>query len=118
MAKNINPSRMRMRLEFGKYEPSDKINPNTGEPIEAFNPYFTKWAGKWTLTQSQTIALAGTDIRNAVVFFIRHNDDITSEYTIRWKGNFYKIDGITYDDGLDSNGFDLITTHREVTTHA
>lgn len=119
MAKNINPSRMRMRLEFGKYESSGKINPNTGEAMDdAFNPHFTKWAGKWTLSQTQALTLAGANIKDAIVFFVRHSDQITSDLYIRWKGKIFTIDSISYDDGLDSNGFDLITCHQEVTNHA
>ena len=118
MVKDINPSRMRMRLEFGKYEPSGKINPNTGEQMDdEFSKKFTKWAGKWTLTQTQALSLAGANIHNAQVFFIRHCDDITSDYKVRWKGKTYTIDSISYDDGLDSNGFDLITCHQEVVNH-
>lgn len=118
MAKNINPSRMRIRLEFGKDEPSDKINPNTGESIDEFNPHFTKWAGKWTLSQNQALTLAGANMRDAVVFFVRHTDEITSDLKVRWKGKIFTIDSISYDDGLGSNGFDLITCHQEVVNHA
>lgn len=118
MAKNLNPSRMRLRLEFGKNESSSKINPNTGKRIKGFNPHFTKWAGKWTLTQTQALTLAGSDIRDAIVFFVRHSDGLTSDFLIRWHDQIYKIDNIAYDDGLDANGFDLITCHREVVDHA
>lgn len=118
MAKNINPSRMRIRLEFGKYEPSSKINPNTGKRTKSeYRNIFTKWAGKWTISQTQQISLAGAGITNAVVFFIRHSDLVTSDLIIRWKGNKYIIDSIAYDDGIGPDGFDLITCHQEVVKH-
>ena len=60
MAKGINPARMRMRLTFGKIESSGDINPNTGEAMDSFTPKFTKWAGKWTISQTQALTLAGT----------------------------------------------------------
>lgn len=118
MAKGINPARMRYRLEFGKYEPSDNINPNTGESIDEFTPKFKRWAGQWTLTQTQQIALAGANIKDAIVFFIRHDKSVTSDYSIRKGDNIYTIDSITYDDGLSADGFDLITCHLEISNHA
>ena len=30
----INASRMRLRMQFGHYENTDKTNPNTGMPIK------------------------------------------------------------------------------------
>lgn len=117
MAKGINVSRMRFRLEFGKDEPTGKTNPNTGQQIKGFVPKFKKWAGVWTLTQSDAINLAGADIRDAIVFFIRHSDKVTSDYLIRKGDVIYKIDSIAYDDGLSTDGFDLITCHRSVVNH-
>ena len=118
MAKNLNPSRMRFRLTFGKdNQPTGEINPNTGEQEVDFKPLFTRWAGKWTLTQSQALTLAGANIRDAMVFFIRHNEQVTSDLIIKHGPNTYVIDSISYDDGLGPNGFDLITCHREVTRH-
>lgn len=118
MAKGINPARMRFKLEFGKYEPSDNINPNTGESIDEFTPKFTKWSGQWTLSQTQQITLDGANIKNAIVFFIRHTNKVTSDYMIRRGGKIYTIDSVAYDDGLTPDGFDLITCHEEVVDHA
>lgn len=117
MAKHLNYERMRFKLEFGKNEPTGKINPNTGKAVKGFNPHFTKWAGLWTLTQSQQISLAGAGIKNATAFFIRHNDQVTSDFLIRKAGKIYTIDSISYDDGLSPDGFDLITCHQDVVNH-
>ena len=118
MAKGVNPARMRFRIAFGKMESSGKINPNTGETQEGFVPHFTKWAGKWTITQTQALTLAGANIRNAMVFFVRHDDKITSDFLIQRGDKMYTIDSISYDDGLTPDGFDLITCHEEVVNHA
>lgn len=118
MTKHINYARMRFKLEFGKNEPTGKKNPNTGKAIKGFNPHFTKWAGLWTLTQNQQITLAGAGIKDAVVFFIRHNTQVTSDYLIRKGSKIYTIDSISYDDGLAPDGFDLITCHENVVNHA
>lgn len=118
MAKNLNPSRMRFQLTFCKDgQPTGEINPNTGEPENGLKPLFTRWGGKWTLSQQQALTLAGANIRDAMVFFIRHTDKVTSDLVIEWNDQEYIIDSISYDDGIGPNGFDLITCHREVTKH-
>lgn len=117
MAKGLSTARMRFRLEFGKEETTGKKNPNTGKAIKGFNPHFKRWAGLWTLTQTQAVNLAGADIKDAIVFFVRHTDKITSDLLIRYKGNVYGIQSIAYDDGLSPDGFDLITCERYVVNH-
>jgi len=117
MAKRLNPARMRYRLEFGVDEPTGRKNPNTGKAIKGFVPKFKRWAGLWTLTQTQAISLAGANIKDAIVFFIRHDFKITSNLKIRKGDEIYIIDNISYDDGLNTDGFDLITCHRDVIRH-
>lgn len=118
MVKNLNPSRMRFRLTFCKDgQLTGEVNPNTGEQEKGLKPLFTRWGGKWTLTQTQALSLAGANIRDAMVFFVRHTDKVTSDLVIQWNGQHYVIDSISYDDGIGPNGFDLITCHREVTKH-
>lgn len=117
MAKGINVSRMRYRIEFGVFGATDKKNPNTGKPIKGFVPKFKRWAGLWTLTQTQAITLAGSDIEDAVVFFVRHDENITGKLSIRKGDQVYAIKNISYDDGLSTDGFDLITCQREVVKH-
>lgn len=117
MVKHINPSRMRFRLEFGDRQDTDKTNPNTGEALKDFKSSFSLWAGLWSLTQNQILSLAGANINNAEVFFIRHNADVANIPYLRFNGMIYKIDNIAFDDGIGSSGFDLITCHREVVKH-
>lgn len=117
MARGLDTSRMRIHLEFGKEEPTGKTNPNTGKAIQDFQPHFKRWAGVWTLTQTQAVNLAGEDIRDARVFFIRHTDKVTSDLLVRYKGIVYSIQSIAYDDGLSPDGFDLITCKRYVVNH-
>lgn len=118
MVKAINPARLQFTLEFGKYEPTGQRNPNTGKVITEFNPHFQRWAGQFSLTETQAVTLAGTGIKDAIVFFVRHDASITSEYHVRKQEQIYKIDNVAYDDGLPPDGFDLITCHREVVNHA
>lgn len=108
---------MRLHLEFGTEESTGKINPNTGKPVKGFSPLFKRWAGVWTLTQTQAVNLAGANIRNAKVFFVRHTDKITSDLLIRQGKLIYSIQSIAYDDGLTPDGFDLITCQRYVINH-
>ena len=108
MVKNVNVARMRYRLEFGIDEPTGKKNPNTGKSIKGFNPHFSRYAGLWTLSANQAITLAGAHIKDL---------KITSNYKIRKGDEIFIIDNISYDDGLSTDGFDLITCHREVLDH-
>lgn len=117
MAKGLNPARMRYRLEFGVDDTTGKKNSNTGKAIKGFVPKFKRWAGLWTLTQTQAISLAGANIKDATVFFVRHDFNITSNLKIRKGDEIYIIDNISYDDGLSTDGFDLITCHRDVVRH-
>ncbi|MCZ3844163.1 phage head closure protein [Lactobacillus mulieris] len=114
---SIEIARMTFKLEFGSYTPSGETNPNTGENILEFAPQFKKWAGLWNLTQTEQLTLAGAGIKDAVVFFVRHDKNITSDLTIRRGEKLYTIDNINYDDGLTADSFDLITCHHEVTKH-
>ncbi|MFT8392394.1 MAG: phage head closure protein [Liquorilactobacillus ghanensis] len=119
MAKNINVSRMTFQLEFGSQQPTDETNPNTDEPITEFKADFSAWAGRWSLTTEQTLTLAGAGIKDAAVFFVRHNENLSESMQLRYnKTDVYQIDGIAFDDGLPPDGFDLITCHRVVNTHA
>lgn len=114
--KNLNPSRMRLKLEFGKDVANGKRNPNTGKSMKGYATQFTRRAGEYTLTESQAVSLAGQGIKDAMVFFVRHEPKmrITSDYKVRFDGQLYTIDNVRYDDGLSTNGFDLITCHKEV----
>ncbi len=44
-------------------------------------------------------------------------DDITGDMLVRKDEIIYKINNISFDDGISPNGFDLITCTREVTKH-
>ena len=117
MVKAINPSRMRLRLEFGYPTDTDQVNPNTGEAIQTFKPEFTRWAGKWSLSLEQSLTLAGDVAKDVRVFFVRHTSRILDGMQLRLNGDVYKIDAITYDDGIPPDGFDLITCHKWGTNH-
>lgn len=108
---------MRYRLEVGVYEPAGEINPNTGESINSFVPKFTVWAGTWSINQEQQIALDGAGIKNALMFFVRHNPNITDKNTLRLGDNEFTIDNINYDDGLTANSYDIITCHERIEDH-
>lgn len=115
--KNINPARMTFKLEFGQMVSGGTVNPNTGARMKVFKPSFSTFAGQWSLRMSDTLSLAGLGITDAVVFFVRHREDITGDMLIKKDGIIYKINNIAYDDGLPPDGFDLITCTREVSKH-
>ncbi|QNQ83759.1 head-tail adaptor protein [Lactobacillus sp. PV037] len=109
----LNIARMVYRLEFGHEEPTGKINPNTGNEISGFKVETTRWAAKWSLTQYQQLKLAGSGIKNAMVFAIRHDPQITTDYLIQFESKKYIIDHILYDEGRTADAYDLITCHVE-----
>ena len=109
---------MRYRLEFGIMGPTGEINPNTGEAVNDFVPQFTKWAGQWTLSQTQEATFAGPDQGELMTFFVRHDKNITSDMVLRLDGKEYTITHINRDDGLSANSFDLITCKRKEVHHA
>ncbi|MCT3589317.1 head-tail adaptor protein [Levilactobacillus brevis] len=113
MAKAINPSRMTFRLSFGSWV-DGHVNPNTGESTKAFGEKFSCWAGQWSLNISQQMTMAGAGIMNAVVFFVRHNDAIKESMLVKRGEDLYQITNVSADDGLQSNGFDLITCQKDV----
>jgi len=117
MTKAINPSRMTFRIAFGHDADTGEINPNTGTPIQQFSADFSCWAGQWSLNVQQQLTIAGAGITNAVGFFIRHNPSVNETLQDQCGSDLYKIDSIAADDGLQNEGFDLITCHRVVTKH-
>lgn len=113
----LNISRMIYRLEFGHEQATDKVNPNTGKPIKEFVPEFERWAGKWSLRQSDILTLKGAGITNAMVFVIRHDESITSDYILRLDNKTFSIDNVSYDEGRTVDAYDLITCHQLVNKH-
>lgn len=109
----INISRMRLRLQFGHYEDTDQVNPNTGMPVKAFkaNKNLTRWAGRWSLTQYDTLKLSGANIKDAVAFFIRHDEAITSDYLMKLGDKLYTIDHIERDIDPTRTQYDTIYCH-------
>lgn len=113
----LNIARMIYRLEFGHMVESDNVNPNTGEAVKEFKEDYHAWAGKWSLNQSALLSLAGNGIKDTVTFVVRHNDNLTSDYTLRLDKYLYHIDLIKYDEGRTPDAYDLITCHRLVNKH-
>lgn len=113
----VNVARMFYRLEFGHEKPNGKINPNTGDGEMSFVPEFTRWGGKWSISQSMAIALNGANIKDAVVFFIKSGDNVTPDYLVRVNGAIYSIVNISYDESMSAKAFDLITCQRWVRKH-
>ena len=109
----INVSRMRLRMQFGHYENTDKTNPNTGMPIKEFkaDPKLTRWAGQWSITQYDTLKLSGSDIKDSLAFFIRHDDSITSDYIMKWGTRLFTIDHIERDIDPTRTQYDVIYCH-------
>lgn len=101
-------------MQFGHEAESEKINPNTGRHIKEFkaDPSLTRWAGPWSITQYDTLKLSGSEIKDTVAFFIRHDDSITSDYLLKLNNKIFSIDHIQYDEDLTANGFDIIYCHR------
>ena len=86
--------------------------------MDGFVPQFTKWAGQWTLSQTQEATFAGSNQGDLMTFFVRHDKNITSDMILRLDGKEYTITHINRDDGLTANSFDLITCKRKEVHHA
>lgn len=106
-------------LEFGHEVEGDKRNPNTGKKEKVFKPEILppRYAAKWSLSQADQLSLAGQGIKDEMVFAIRHDEKITSDYLIRLNGEIYSIDTIHYDEGRTPDAYDLIYCHHNVTKH-
>lgn len=115
----VNVSRMRHRLQFGHCEDTDQFNQNTGMPVQEFkaDPKLTRWAGDWQITDYATPKLSGLDIKNEVAFFIRHCDDITTDYTMKLGDRLYSIDHIERDIDPTRTQYDTIYCHHYEDRH-
>ncbi len=116
MTHNVKPSRMQLRLQFGKYTSGTKRNPNTGKYIEEFKPDLTVWGAEWTISQSRQLSLAGNGITDAVEFAIRHNPKVTTDQKLKCKDTVYDIYNISYDNTGSPKDFDILTC-RKVDKH-
>lgn len=108
----VNISRMRYRLEFGHEKPTDKINPNTGMEEKGFVKEFTRWAGPWSIFQYDALKDSGSDSKDVNAYFIRHDDNITSDYLLRLGNTVFQIDHIQYDEDETHSQFDIIYCHH------
>lgn len=116
MVHNVKPARMKLRLQFGKYQAGTKRNPNTGMYVSEFTPQLTVWGAEWNISQSRQLSLAGNGITDAVEFAIRHNPKVTTELKLKCKDTVYDIHSIAYDDTGSPRDFDILTC-RKVNKH-
>lgn len=116
MVHNVKPARMKLRLQFGKYQAGTKRNPNTGIYVSEFTPQLTVWGAEWNISQSRQLSLAGNGITDAVEFAIRHNPKVTTELKLKCKDTVYDIHSIAYDDTGSPRDFDILTC-RKVDKH-
>ena len=116
MVHNVKPARMKLRLQFGKYQAGTKRNPNTGMYVSEFTPQLTVWGAEWNISQSRQLSLAGSGITDAVEFAIRHNPKVTTELNLKCKDTVYDIHSIAYDDTGSPKDFDILTC-RKVDKH-
>lgn len=116
MVHNVKPARMKLRLQFGKYQAGTKRNPNTGMYVSEFTPQLTVWGAEWNISQSRQLSLAGNGITDAVEFAIRHNPKVTTELKLKCKDTVYDIHSIAYDDTGSPRDFDILTC-RKVDKH-
>ncbi|MHC3377756.1 phage head closure protein [Ligilactobacillus equi] len=110
--KNLNPSRLRYKAQFGKMGATAKRNPNTGRPIQSFVEDFSLWAGKYSLSLRDQIEYHGIDESISMVIFTRHNPKIFENQYVKFENTIYSIAEIQQDDGLPPDGFDLITLKK------
>ncbi|ANZ70371.1 phage head closure protein [Pediococcus claussenii] len=115
--KAINYSRLNLRIDFGNMDATGIVNPNTGEKKQGFNKLATVWGGEWSINIDQNLTLQGLNIKNARVFFVRHNQDLVNCTHLQVNNDLFIIDSSSIDDGSQFNGFDLITCHKDVVNH-
>lgn len=112
----IATQRLNKKAEFGDMVAGENVNPNTGEPILEFKADFTLRAGVYSRSQSQQIALSGTDLEDTLVLIIRHNTKVSKKMKVKIDTDLYQIVSISFDDSLP-NSYDLITIKQEVVKH-
>lgn len=88
-------------------------------PAQEFraDPKLTRWAGDWQITDYAAPKLSGLDIKNEVAFFIRHCDDITTDYTMKLGDRLYSIDHIERDIDPTRTQYDTIYCHHYEDRH-
>ena len=103
---------MRIKASFGRMGATQKKNPNTGRPIQGFVASFTVWAGRYSLSLSESLAYQGINEHVSMVIFIRHNPKVNQTQKVQINGELYDISHIQSDDGLVPIGFDLVTLKK------
>lgn len=112
----IATQRLNKKVEFGDMIAGVNVNPNTGEPILEFKMDFNLRAGIYSRSQSQQIALSGTDLEDTLVLIIRHNTKVSKKMKVKIDTDLYQIVSISFDDSLP-NSYDLITIKQVVVKH-
>lgn len=112
----IATQRLNKKAEFGDMVAGENVNPNTGEPILEFRADFTLRAGVYSRSQSQQIALSGTELEDTLVLIVRHNTKVSKKMKVKLGIDLYQVINVSFDDSLP-NSYDLITIKQEVVKH-
>lgn len=105
--RKVNPSRLRLRLQFGHVESQETINGiNAGEQ---FVCDVEVWGGLYTNSMTQTYVLMGQGVTDAKSFIIRHNEKLQSCTHLKYKDKVY-TNLVFNEDPYDSHdSFDTVT---------
>ncbi|WP_057770733.1 phage head closure protein [Lactobacillus selangorensis] len=107
MAKNINPSRLIYRIQFGSIEPN--VPDDNGIYHEEFVTGREVWAGLYHLTQNQRYTLAGQDVSQSIAYFVRHDMGLMNYSHVRVDKTVYQVIDYAPDSDNAHNSFDVVT---------
>ena len=105
--RRINPSRLRLKLQFGHVESKETINGiNTDKQ---FVCDVEVWGGMYTNSMTQTYALIGHGTTDTTSFIVRHNSELQKYTHLKYQGNVY-TDLVFNEDPYDAHdSFDTVT---------
>lgn len=105
--RRINPSRLRLRLQFGHVESKETINGvNTDKQ---FVCDVEVWGGIYTNSMTQTYVLMGQGVTDTKSFIVRHNSELQKYTHLKYQDNIY-TDLVFNEDPYDAHdSFDTVT---------
>lgn len=105
--RRINPSRLRLKLQFGHVESQETINGiNTDKQ---FVCDVEVWGGMYTNSMTQTYVLMGQGVTDTKSFIVRHNSELQKYTHLKYQDNVYTDLVFNEDPYGAHDSFDTVT---------